>query len=140
MTAGSVKFFDAVKGFGYVELDDGRDVFVDRRALRGEGFRYLAAGEQVDVTLGWDAQRQRDVAVSVASQRERLQGQVTAFDRIFRLLVGEKRASPGSPWARLYAECARRSQGPLTVDRPVKRCQATLRSARAFQYEIPIRG
>jgi cold shock CspA family protein len=75
-----VKFFDAVKGLGYVKLEDGRDVFVDRRALRGEGFRYLAAGEQVEVTLAWDPQREQDVGVSVAPLRERLQGQVIAFD------------------------------------------------------------
>jgi len=49
-----VKWFNDQKGFGFIEQDNGTDVFVHHTSIQGEGFKSLAEGEQVefDVTQG----------------------------------------------------------------------------------------
>jgi len=50
--SGSVKWFNNAKGYGFIERDeDGQDVFVHYRAIRGEGYRKLNGGETVEYTL-----------------------------------------------------------------------------------------
>ena len=44
---GSVKWFDAAKGFGFLEREGGDDVFVHFRAIQGDGFKTLDEGQQV---------------------------------------------------------------------------------------------
>jgi cold shock protein len=48
MATGTVKWFDAKKGFGFIVNSDGRDVFVHFSCIQGEGFRSLKDGELVD--------------------------------------------------------------------------------------------
>ena len=47
-TTGRVKWFDEKKGFGFIERDEGNDVFVHFRAITGSGFKTLAEGQQVE--------------------------------------------------------------------------------------------
>jgi cold shock protein len=51
---GKVKWFNDQKGFGFIEQDNGTDVFVHHTSILGEGFKTLAEGEEVefDVTKG----------------------------------------------------------------------------------------
>ncbi len=53
-SVGTVKWFNDRKGFGFITLEDGIDVFVHFSAVQGEGFRTLKEGETVefDVTSG----------------------------------------------------------------------------------------
>ena len=53
-TTGTVKWFNESKGFGFIEREDGPDVFVHFSAIKGDGFRTLADGQKVqfDVTDG----------------------------------------------------------------------------------------
>lgn len=44
---GSVKWFDAQKGFGFIERHDGSDIFVHYSDIVGSGFRTLTEGQQV---------------------------------------------------------------------------------------------
>ena len=54
MAQGTVKWFNAEKGFGFISREDGDDVFVHHTAIVGEGYRRLEEGQQVsfDVTQG----------------------------------------------------------------------------------------
>lgn len=47
MTEGRVKWFNESKGYGFIETDNGRDVFVHYSAIEGSGFKSLAEGDRV---------------------------------------------------------------------------------------------
>jgi CspA family cold shock protein len=48
MAQGTVKWFNAAKGYGFISREDGEDVFVHYSAIAGDGFRSLEEGQRVD--------------------------------------------------------------------------------------------
>jgi cold shock protein len=54
MTVGTVKWFNADKGYGFIATESGEDVFVHFSAIQSTGYRSLAEGQAVefDVTSG----------------------------------------------------------------------------------------
>lgn len=46
-STGTVKWFNEEKGFGFIQQENGPDVFVHFRAIQGDGFKTLAEGQQV---------------------------------------------------------------------------------------------
>jgi CspA family cold shock protein len=48
---GAVKWFNESKGYGFIQLEGGDDVFVHYTAIQGDGFRTLAEGEHVEFEL-----------------------------------------------------------------------------------------
>jgi len=48
---GTVKWFNAAKGFGFIEYEAGKDVFVHYSAINGSGFLKLVEGQLVEFTL-----------------------------------------------------------------------------------------
>ncbi|WP_432821162.1 cold-shock protein [Trichloromonas sp.] len=47
MAQGTVKWFNDAKGFGFIQQDNGPDVFAHFSAISGDGFKSLAEGERV---------------------------------------------------------------------------------------------
>jgi len=52
MTQGTVKWFNAEKGFGFITVTDGQDVFVHYSNIEMNGFRVLEEGQAVEFTVG----------------------------------------------------------------------------------------
>lgn len=48
MKKGTVKWFNAEKGYGFIEREDGGDVFVHFSAIQSEGFKTLEEGQAVE--------------------------------------------------------------------------------------------
>lgn len=68
---GTVKWFNDAKGFGFIERPDGEDVFVHFRSIRGEGYRTLKQGAQVEFNInetdkGYQAEDVAEIETEVA--------------------------------------------------------------------------
>jgi CspA family cold shock protein len=63
---GTVKWFDNAKGYGFIQRPAGEDVFVHYRAIRGDGYRTLQEGQQVQfkVVQGQKGLQADDVEVA----------------------------------------------------------------------------
>ena len=51
MEQGTVKWFNASKGYGFIQRETGDDVFVHYKSINGTGYRTLKQGEQVEFEL-----------------------------------------------------------------------------------------
>ena len=67
MPNGKVKWFNDAKGYGFIEREDGEDVFVHFSAIQGEGYRSLAEGAKVEFEVVSDAKGPRADKVRVIS-------------------------------------------------------------------------
>jgi len=52
MTIGTVKFFNAQKGYGFISREGGADVFVHYSNIEGKGYRSLEEGQTVEFEIG----------------------------------------------------------------------------------------
>lgn len=52
METGTVKWFNASKGYGFITSEQGNDVFVHYKAIEGDGYRTLDEGDQVRFEIG----------------------------------------------------------------------------------------
>ena len=48
MVKGTVKWFNAAKGYGFLSQEDGKDVFVHFSSIQGEGYKSLNEGDAVE--------------------------------------------------------------------------------------------
>ncbi len=52
MATGTVKFFNAEKGFGFISREGAEDVFVHYSAIQGNGYKTLEEGQTVEFEVG----------------------------------------------------------------------------------------
>ena len=51
MATGTVKWFNSQKGYGFIAMEDGKDIFVHYNSIQGSGFKSLDEGEQVSFEI-----------------------------------------------------------------------------------------
>lgn len=51
MQVGRVRWFSGAKGYGFIECEDGQDVFVHFSAIQGEGYKTLEEGQKVQFEI-----------------------------------------------------------------------------------------
>jgi CspA family cold shock protein len=66
MANGTVKWFNDSKGYGFIEQEDGPDVFVHHSGIQGEGFKSLNEGD--NVTFEVEDGQKGPAAVNVVAQ------------------------------------------------------------------------
>lgn len=52
LSKGTVKWFNAAKGYGFISREGGEDVFVHYQSIVGDGFKTLEEGQTVEFTIG----------------------------------------------------------------------------------------
>jgi cold shock protein len=52
LATGTVKFFNAEKGYGFISREEGDDVFVHFSAIEGTGYKSLEEGQRVEFVVG----------------------------------------------------------------------------------------
>jgi cold shock protein len=52
LAQGTVKFFNAEKGYGFISREDGEDVFVHFSAIQMDGYKSLTEGQRVEFDVG----------------------------------------------------------------------------------------
>jgi CspA family cold shock protein len=63
MANGTVKWFNAEKGYGFITVDGGQDVFVHYSAIESSGYRSLEEGQHVSFEIGTGAKGPQAEAV-----------------------------------------------------------------------------
>ncbi len=71
MQNGIVKWFNNAKGFGFISLSDGSDVFVHYSSIEGDGFRTLRQGQEVLFEL-------KEGPKGLSAQNVQMPGMITA--------------------------------------------------------------
>ncbi len=51
MATGTVKWFNDKKGFGFISIEDGEDIYVHHTAIENDGFRTLEEGDKVEFEI-----------------------------------------------------------------------------------------
>lgn len=64
MQQGTVKWFEPVKGYGFINGDDGQDFFVHQSDIRMKGFRFLKVGQRVKL-MGLSINLQRAIFLMI---------------------------------------------------------------------------
>lgn len=67
MHKGTVKWFNATKGFGFITDESGEDVFVHQTAINMDGFRALRMGQQVTFEIETDGEKTKAANVTVVA-------------------------------------------------------------------------
>ena len=71
MPTGKIKWFNASKGFGFIEVEEGEDIFVHYSGLQMEGYKIVVEGDEVEFEISDDGKGPRaDKVVVTRKARE----------------------------------------------------------------------
>ena len=65
MNTGTVKFFNAEKGYGFIKMDGGKEIFVHYSAIQADGYKTLEEGQRVQFNIVEGDRGQQASEVSV---------------------------------------------------------------------------
>jgi cold shock CspA family protein/tetratricopeptide (TPR) repeat protein len=82
MAYGTVKWFNADKGYGFIAVDDGRDIFVHSTAIRTDGYRVLEEGQRVVFEITQDDRGTQAETVRVLLDTGAISGQAETLPRL----------------------------------------------------------
>jgi CspA family cold shock protein len=68
MPKGRVKWFNARKGYGFIQVEGEKDVFVHASAIEGEGFKSLKEGDEVEFEISTGSKGPEATNVKVVGQ------------------------------------------------------------------------
>ena len=127
MAQGTVKWFNAEKGYGFIAVDGGRDVFVHFSAIQMDGYRSLEEGQRVEFEITTEPSADRRRRPSATSS--------DALDRPSRCGAG----TPGIPQASM---AGRRAFGPsvTAVTRYCGAAQLALSRGRVLNKALALSG
>ena len=67
MAQGTVKWFNNEKGYGFIAVDGGQDVFVHYSAIQGDGYKSLDEGQRVDFEVAQGPKGPQAEAVTIVA-------------------------------------------------------------------------
>ncbi len=70
MPLGKIKWFNVSKGYGFIEVEEGEDIFVHYSAIQMEGFKTLAEGDEVEFEVVNDGKGPKAANVVVKTRAE----------------------------------------------------------------------
>jgi len=99
MAQGTVKWFNDAKGYGFIQVEGGEDVFVHYSAIQAQGFKSLAEGDKVEFEVtkgpkGPGLERAQGVDLQTPRQRRRRPAGNPAGRFIFRASSGGGKEKP----------------------------------------------
>jgi len=66
MLTGTVKWFNKQKGYGFIEQEEGKDIFIHYSGIKGDGFKNLQEGDKVEYDIADGDKGPKAVNVMVA--------------------------------------------------------------------------
>jgi CspA family cold shock protein len=126
MATGKVKWFNDRKGYGFIQSDDGEDVFVHQTAIVAEGYRTLNDGQRVEFDLiegrkGPKAENVRPAEEQAARVRAARPQRGTVAERRCPACVAGRTPSPGSTPQKLPAARLVRANRAICLSQRIAR-------------------
>ena len=115
MPQGTVKFFNAQKGFGFISREDGADVFVHYSNIEGSGYRSLEEGQTVEFEIG-EGRKGEEAQTFIYERASDIERSETADFYMYPIMLRKaffrSPESRGGPWGWIVDVAFQQSEIP----------------------------